>query len=191
MAVYAVPIRITWNYGTGSPGANVWHGRSTSEWPPEADGQSMIDALEQFYTDCAGFYPEGVEVAFDGVITGVGLDAGDSAQFPPWTVAGTATGNKESTALQLVVSWGTNSGGRSGRGRTFIGPLSAGIAGADGTPTQGAVDLLQDAAQDLIDASDSFANGAIGVWSPKDQVVRDFVTSAVRRKYGVLRSRRD
>jgi len=191
MGLFTLPIRITWPYGTGSPGANVWHFRTTGAFNDDSDAEAMIDAVHDFYSGIVTFYRSDVDIDFDGVVTGMGADSGESATFDTWHVDGTATGDALSSALQMCISWGSGSGGRSGRGRTFIGPLPSTIDASDGVPVQAAADQLLDAANALIETSDSFANGAVGVWSPTDGVLRDFTVASVRRQFAILRSRRD
>lgn len=191
MALMTHPVQIAWSYGTGSPGANVWHLRSTGSAIGGADAQSMSDIIKAFYQDIAGYFPTGVTIDFLGTVTGLGDDLGDSATLTPWQVVGTGGTGRLSSALQLVVSWKSNTGGRKGRGRTFIGPLNSGLADGSGVPTSAGATDLQAAAEDLIEASDSFANGAIVVYSKVDGLARDVTQATVARKFGVLRSRRD
>jgi hypothetical protein len=108
-----------------------------------------------------------------------------------WSIGAGGGGNVLPPANCIVVGWRTSGGGRRGRGRTFLGPLDSILLEANG----GVVDLeltaIRDAAAALVDASDSFNDGALGVFSPTGNLFRDFVSSAVRDQFAVLRSRRD
>lgn len=192
MVIARVPIGINWSYGTGSPGANIWHAR----WDGDLDGSpqlaGLLDDLQTFYDDISGLFTPAVTIHFDGEVTGLGGDTGETASYDPWTITGSAgSGSGLPTSNQIVVGWKTGSGGRSGRGRTFLGPLETGVSGADSLPVPGAITAVQDAADLLISEGLDAGNGSWGVFSRQDNVVRDFTSATVRREFGVLRSRRD
>lgn len=192
MTIATVPIRLSWTGATGSPGANVWHPRWDGDLGGSAQLAGLLEDLEAFYTAIALLFPPTWSANFDGEITGLGDDLGDSATYEAWSVVGTAnTGNFLPPSNQMLVSWRTGSGGRRGRGRTFLGPVAVAVSDAVGTPTTGAIDVVQDAADALIAASSDPGNGAWGVYSRVDGVVRDFVTALVPDEFAVLRSRRD
>ena len=96
-----------------------------------------------------------------------------------------------SALLAVVVSWRTTSASRSGRGRTFIGPLCAEAAQQDGTPTPACVNTIRDAASDLREASEGPLGWSLGVLSVKQGVLRDFTGEKVADRFAYLSSRRD
>jgi hypothetical protein len=61
----------------------------------------------------------------------------------------------------------------------------------NGTPYETTRALIAAAGMDLISSFDESFDGALGVWSPTDEVLRDFTGCQVRNKFAVLRSRRD
>nr|CRY97286.1 hypothetical protein [uncultured prokaryote] len=190
MATFRLAVDINWTHGSGSPGANVWHGRTTSGLDGSEIG-GLVDDLEAFYTSIASLYTSDTVLSFSGEVAGVGDDADDSLVVPGWTVTGSGSPNALSTALQLCISWRTGSGGRSGRGRTFIGPFNASTADANGLPLASKTASLNAAAAALVAAGGARGNGSFGVYSPTDNVIRDFVSGAAANKFAILRSRRD
>nr|CRY97281.1 hypothetical protein [uncultured prokaryote] len=191
MALYRIPIDLTWNYGSGSPGVNIWHARTTGDFNPSGEITGLTESLRLFYDAIKSSYSSLVDIDFSGEVSGVGPDTGMSGATTPWHVDGGTVGSQASTLLQLVVSWKTGSGGRRGQGRTFIGPLQDGLQGTNGLPVTGGVAAIQTAATALIGRNDGAGNGSFGVWSPTDGLLRDFVAATVRPQFASLRSRRD
>nr|CRY97284.1 hypothetical protein [uncultured prokaryote] len=191
MSTFRAVVDINWSHGTGAPGANVFHGRTTGTLGSADEEDALLLDLKAFYTAMAAFATSDTRFSFSGEIMGLGDDAGDSRVIDPWTVQGGGGSPALSTALQVAVSWRTGSGGRSGRGRTFFGPLSALAGTADGLPTAVVVGDLQTAATNLIEAGAGRLDGAWGVYSPQDNVIRDFTGASVKRQFAVLKSRRD
>lgn len=191
MATYRMPVEITWTQASGSPGANIWHVRTTGSVGDSGEAQGLSDIVRDFYTAIQGFFPSPVNISFNGEFQGVGDDTGSSAITTPWGIDGTADPEFLPPANCLLAAWGTSGGGRSGRGRTFIGPLGTGNAEDNGTPVEAARSELLAAMEDLIESSDSFANGAVGIYSRTQDVFRDVVSAKVPNYFAVLRSRRD
>lgn len=192
MSIAYATVALTWD-GLGSPGTNTWALRSTgSDFQSAEEFQGLMDIIRDFYVGVSDYLRSGMSVTWDGVVHGLGTDEGDSKSFDPWApvVAGN-NGNDAAEALCIVAGWRSNSGGRSGKGRTFIGPLATQAFDGNGLLAAATVATVQDRAEDLVDASTGFTNGAIGVYSRKDDVLRDFTSVLVSSKYGVLRSRRD
>ena len=94
-------------------------------------------------------------------------------------------------ATALVVGWRTSSASRAGRGRTFLSPLTAAAVEGDGTVSGTQLAAVRGAAQTLIDSSTTEGDGAFGVYSQSQSLLRDFVSVRVQDKFAVLRSRRD
>lgn len=191
MPTIRIPIDLTWGGGvSGSPGANVWHGRLTAIVGP-SDVDDLLEPLHDYYTAIAGLFCADLTMAFAGECTGLGDDAGDTFMGTPWSVTGTAGVDHLAPALQMLVNWRTNTGGRRGRGRTFHGPLATGVHQDNGTPTEAARATLQDAADDLIQATSDIGDGALGIYSRVDSVIRDLTSASIPNEFAVLRSRRD
>lgn len=191
MPTYRYPVKITWA-GTGSPGVNVWHLRTVSDGPLNNDLEQIVDAIKDFYTAIASIYMPSTTIAGPGEAIKDPEGSPEYEQVTPWSVAGLSSGSGYlPMASQLCVSWRTTSATRSGRGRTFLGPLSLSGVQADGTPTAGLISTVQTAATNLVNFSNGFDNGAVGVYSQTQNVLRDIVSSNVRDTFAVLRSRRD
>lgn len=188
MPTGTIPVEIAWGYGHGSPGANVWHCRNSLLSTTFND---QAEWLHDFYTAIASLFNATTTMKFLGEISGVGDDAGNLYVADPWTVTGTDSSSVAPPSLQMLVQWRAETGGRQGRGRTFIGPLAASAVESNGTPAEGARTQLLAAANDLIDTSEGDGNGAVGIYSKVGLVFRDFKTCTVPNDFAILRSRRD
>jgi len=191
MPLARIAVDLTWSGASGGPGANVWHLRAD---PADTFGsafQAMIDSIQQFYVSISPLYPGGVTASFSGEVSGVGPDNGTTGTVNGWATSGGGGAAFMPPMTQMLVNWTTGSGGRRGRGRTFIGPLSPNYQEADGTPSSAGVTVLTNAAAALVEDSDSFTNGAVVVYSRTDGLARDITGSSVPNRFSVLRSRRD
>lgn len=191
MATLRIPIDLTWSGATGSPGVNVWHARTESTIGEPEDVDALAGYLEDFYTAIANVYPSTVTIAFGGEATGVGDDSETIFPAPAWSVTGTGAAAFAPPVLAMYVNWRAATGGRNGRGRTFLGPHNAVIAEGNGTPTEDYRTLVQGAVDALVAESQNSLNGALGVYSRAENIFRDFSSGAVPNKFAVLRSRRD
>lgn len=188
MAIAQYNVGLEWNNAPGGPGVNSWHIRYQS-----ADGGELgaaAAALRAFYVSCQSFFPSGVVIRFpDTAVT-----VGDSPTFvhvnPPAVVNANGSGGYAPLSSAVVVGWRTTAATRSGRGRTFLGPLGKGTIDSDGTPVPDVLNGIQAAAATLISASLNDNGWAFGVYSKKDGVIRDFTSARVRDVFAVLRSRR-
>ena len=191
MAIYRVVVGITWN-GEGSPGVNVWHYRTESVLSEE-DLEDGLDTLRTFYDSIKTIYPNGVQLTLPVDVVRVDTDPPESVPFTSTTVNGTGGTIELSELLQLCVSWKTSVRTRSGSGRTFLGPLEYNAAEADGTPKNAVVTMVKTAAAALIITSGlEDSNGAWGVYSRTQGVIRDFTgLTCDQSKFAVLKSRRD
>lgn len=183
-----IAIAVDWGYAHGSPGANVFHCRDQLGSESFHD---QADWLHTFFDAIKGLYNSTTTLRFLGDISGIGDDAGNLYTADPWTVTGTDTGSVAPAVLQMLTQWRAETGGRRGRGRTYIGPLGAGTVESNGTPAEGSRTVLLDAANDLIDTSTASANGAMCVYSRVDGILRDIVGVTVPNDFAILRSRRD
>lgn len=191
MVLARIPVDLTWTGATGSPGVNVWHGRFLGAVAPFDDLEGLTTMLNTFYATIAPIFPATMSCTYAGVAYGVGANAEEEYTSPAWTVEGDAGADFLAPALAMYVNWSTGSGGRNGRGRTFLGPLGVSSAEGNGTPAEGLRGTVQGAVDALVSASLTDANGALGVFSRVDGVLRDFTAGAVPNKFAVLRSRRD
>lgn len=186
----------------GGVGTNTWHIRTSTGVPIiEADGNRLMGLIEDFYTANASLFPDTAAFQFNGELQGVGPEEGESSTIDDWTTVGAVAGGNMPPAVALCVGWKTLSGGRMGKGRTFLGPLATNVCAADGTPSATALGTARTAAQNLVAASLADGNGAVGIWSngraasggnpAAPPAFRDIAATATRNVFASLRSRRD
>lgn len=184
-------VTLNWD-GNGSPGTNTWNMRTTgSDFANAEEPEDLMGLVEDFYNGMKTILRTGLVIAWDGVYHGLGIDQGDTKQFTPWSITVGGQGDDAPEAIACVVQWGSASGGRRGKGRTFLGPLNKSMLNSVGQLDPTFTAPVQTAADALVSASSGFANGALGVYSRVDNLVRDFTTATKSAKYGLLRSRRD
>lgn len=202
MAVWRIPIEMqgTW---AGGPGVNVWHGRTSAGEGSPLEGeqlQGIVDALRAFYNTISTLYVNKVTLAL-GPIVNEATKVATTKTFtaiPPSATAGAAPPH-----LAIVLGWRSSLAARRGIGRTFIGPVHSGNLNTDGTPEDGSLTIVRNAAQTLLNASLTDNGWALGVWGQEaalppgseanaqtPRVLRDFVNFRVRDQWAVRRSRR-
>lgn len=198
MALYEMPVDITWTGASGSPGAAVWHVRTTATvpgGPQERDELADFSTwLQEFYTGVAQLQPSGVTSRFQGQFIQVGVPNADRvvvSGITGWSVQSTGAGQYVPPANQMILQMKTARYGRSGRGRKFIGPIYRGVTQDNGTPTEAARAQLLSTANALIAHYDGAGNGAFIVYSQKLKLGFDWISAGVPNEFGVLRSRRD
>lgn len=204
MAVYRVSVGLTWT-GPGSPGANVWHLRTEEEGSPLGNEQlqDAIDELHAFYSGLntttggvAGIFAPGTRFNLESV-TNVESDEGAA---PTWVeIVSASTDGDLPPICQICVSWKTTSHTRRGSGRTFLGPLNAGVQANDGSISGAHRQRILDAATLLAThngVDDGWAIGVYGLVAPggtplSPHVLRDIIGATVGTQFASLRSRRD
>ena len=192
MSVWRTQVRIN-SPSLGGVGTNTFHFRCLQgDLASETLGlQGASDGLESFYTDLQVNLAGLSTLRHDGTWQEVGVEESRQIEVSGWTFSPTTGGNPLPPANALVIGWRAAGGGRSGRGRTFLGPMSVNTLQSDGTPTEAARTDVETAASELIADFAGAGDGSFCVWSPTDDLARDFVSASVRNEYGVLRSRRD
>lgn len=185
MTIYKIPVTIE-GAGLPSPAMNIFH--------VSADGtlnlQEAVDALETFYTAIKSLYSSAHTISAG---TGIIADPyGDPtySDATPWSMTGPGSGNRQPVLLSVVVGWRTGVATRSGRGRTFLGPFTAG-SDSDGTPSAEMIGQIRDAADDLVADSQSLNGWELGVFSVKQSTFRPVTAAIVKDRYAYLSSRRD
>jgi len=193
MPIYRLPVRIV-DPVLGGDGVNIFHVRTGGGIGETATLNRAVGWLEDFYNAMVPVFSSNTDFFFDGVATEIATEApGVNDDLDTWTTGGTGTSIPLPAANCIVVGWKTTLATRSGRGRTFLGPMASATAESNGTVTAAALSTIRTAASAMVDASTAAdPDGvALGVWSPTDQLLRDFTGSTVRDKFAVLRSRRD
>ena len=190
MSIVRVPVRIEYAQA-GGPGYNVWHFRTADDDPGTWQLGDALDALEAFYTSLRALYPTTTRIYIGEGMVKDPLGSPEYVDDDSRVLTGSTVGGVNSTLLAIVVSWRTTSATRSGRGRTFLGPLSANTNQGDGTPLDANVTGVRTAAQTLVNASTGPGGWSVGVLSTKQGVFRDITGSTVRDRFSFLSSRRD
>jgi hypothetical protein len=193
MAVWKMATTIT-DPNLGGTGVNLWHGRTDATITENASLNAEMDWVKTFFTAIAALLPSPCLISYDGVATEVGTGSPRVIEgLTTWSVAASGAGLPMPPANCIVVGWKTGLATRSGRGRTFIGPLKQAVCEQNGTIASANLSTIRTAASALVTSSlaETTPPSALGVWSVKDQLLRDFTGSAVRDKFAVLRSRRD
>jgi hypothetical protein len=191
MPTYEFPVNLTFP-GSGSPGVNIWHCRTTGDFPSTGELQGLSEIIEDFYTAIKGYFPGAAYTAsYLGVASTVEEDPQFDTSAPAWVVVGSGGVNVMPQATAICMTLRTLSADRSGRGRKFLGPFSVDAMQSDGSPTTAALTAIRAAGLAMVVASTAFANGAIGVYSQQESVIRDITGATVRDQFAVLRSRRD
>jgi hypothetical protein len=190
MALWRMTVDLSYGVGTGH-GTNTWHLRSTGVEPDDTDLQDLVDAIKDWYG--AGFahcVPTTSHARFDGVLQEINSDSPRALAVTGFDSAGAVAANYAPPANQIVTTWRSTLSARSGRGRTFIGPVALPVFQDDGTVATATLTALVNAGNALCAASQAFSNGAVVVWSPTDNVGRDIIAATVTDQIAVLRSRR-
>ena len=137
--------------GTGNTGPffNVWHIQTGTLTTARANAH--IGALKTFYTSIAAVCYTTSQQWFIGEKV-VAIDATPPVYVP--STAQTVTGTNGTAycppAVAWVVSWKTTVATRSGRGRTYLGPLSQSVLAVGGGFNATQVTTVQNAANKLL-----------------------------------------
>lgn len=191
MGVFRANVNLQFAAGDGG-GTNSWTLRTLSDDGTTTEVESLMGHVEDFYDAIFSVFPDNYTISWDGSVTQIGTPTpGLLAAGTPWTVNGLGGVNYGPAAAMICVSWKSSLATRRGRGRTFLGPVSANaVQGSDGSVTDTVLTTVRTAANALVSASLADTNGALAVWSELDQVARDFTSASVTDQVAVLRSRR-
>lgn len=193
MPTYRATVLCRFSAGGGA-GTNTWHFRTDNPIGIEDEPSTIMGWVEDFYTGVAGLVPSTYTWSWDGQVTEVNtLEPAFTAPRTGWSVAGTLSNAFYAGAASMAcVTWRTALASRSGRGRTFLGPIAQGAIEGNGSLTPAALAAVRAAGSALVSQSNTNDGvGALGVFSPTDAVIRDMVGATVTDQVAVLRSRRD
>lgn len=189
MSIFRVPVSVSFPQA-GGPAMNVLHVRTADVDTAEEIGNAL-DALEAFYTAIQIYFPQYAQIRLgEGMVQDV---LGSPVYYPDdlRVINSSSSLPPAATLLAVVVSWRTVSATRSGRGRTFIGPIQTNAIDGDATPSAALISALNTAAGNLVSASTGAGGWSLCVLSQKEHLARDVTGHRVRDRWGVLRSRRD
>lgn len=175
----------------GGTGVNVWHARTTADDDVSGPLQDHEDALEAFYSAITGVAAGGTEFHSPGEWIRVNPEPPVIAVTDGFTVVTGTSVPPLPPANCIVVGWGSVTPTRRGRGRTFVGPIGTSMLEGDGTVTAAALTTCRGAADSVLAHNAIAGDGALGVYSRTDNVIRDFTSRTVHDQFAVLRSRRD
>jgi len=170
MGIWRTQVQSTFPIGS-KHGVNTWHIRTQDLGDNSQTIQDLMNQVGGFYYAVAAKVPGSGHFVWDGT-------------------AVSGTGNWGPAPAMACVTWRSAKASRRGRGRTFLGPFAADAFGPDGTLDDGFRTDLLEAAADLITFSAANGNGAIGVYSQVDLLLRDYVSATITDQAAVLKSRR-
>lgn len=177
-----------------SPGTNTWHAQTPLP-ASDDDNQGLLLDLENnlaaFYVALDEYMAGSSAAVFDGVWTEIPGEDGFVRHTAGWNAGAASALAPMPPADCLAIQWRAATGGRSGRGRSFLGPLGTSTLQDNGTPTEAFRTDMKAAGDELITAQGDSGDGQFCVWSEKDQTGRPFATCLVPNKFASLRSRRD
>lgn len=185
--------KVTLNHASlGGTGTNTWHIRTVASGSAAADDvASAMSLVQGFYGESSSMFPDSLAVRWDGTARGVLTSENDVVERDPWLVVGVVAGGILPPSQALCVNWIGESGDRSRRGRTFLGPASEFANQDNGTPSADVLNAVRGGATALVENSRSETGFALCVYSRQEGLFRDFVASSVRNQWASLRSRRD
>lgn len=194
MSVWRATVKIT-SPVLGGTGSNtfVFSYDGDDNPQPEIDGlQVADDRLQAFFTAIGNIYCNDTVTDFDGEWRQLDPGATNVRSTAGWAVGGSGGAASLPPVCCLVAGWRTTVPGRSGRGRTFLGPLSVNTLESNGTPVEASRTIVQvQAEQHLIDHPDFDGVGRYGIWSTKNDGFAPIVSVSTRNEFAVLTTRRD
>lgn len=184
---------VEWKFPIGSGGGtNTWHLRTLSDDGTTTEVQALMGLVSNFYYGIRGAFPSDTTWYWDGLAAQIATPTPRLLEGAvAWQITGSAPSNDYGPAPGMIcVTWRTALATKRGRGRTFLGPVARPVMEANGTIADPIMTTVRTEAAALVSASLSDTNGALGVWSETDGVLRDFVASNATDQVAVLRSRR-
>lgn len=192
MPIFRATVDLSFPIGSGG-GTNSWAIRTVDAGPLELENiQDLMGRVQAFYQGITQLFPSTFSASWDGTVRELGTTEPEfRAPDTGWTVVGSASETEYGPAPAMAcVTWRTSLGNRSGRGRTFLGPLRKSAFEGNGTLFNTDLSALRSAAATLADGNGTFEAGALVVWSEVDGVGRDIIGSSVTDQAAVLTSRR-
>lgn len=190
MAIYRAVVTIS-NGILGGTGTNTWHLRTITGPTGLATANILMGHVHDFYENMNNYFHDDTVFNFNGEFSGVGESENTVITGDTWQANGTTTTWPLPPANTICVTWKGEAGDRSKNGRTFLGPIGSNCNDPQGTIDNTVLTAIRNEADTLVGHSLEDGNGALGIWSRQEQVLRDFSESHVSDKFAILRSRRD
>lgn len=191
MAIYRIPVKIT-HASLPDMAMNVLHFRVSAGVNTESQNLGeAITTTVALYNAIKNYY------AYQAVITIGESMIRDPLGTPEYvdddvhTLSADGVAGNAPVLLAACVGWRTSSATRSGRGRTFFGPLSPAVLESNGTPTTNFVGDMNTAVNAFVASSQEQNEWAFGVLSTKTGVFRDVTGHSLKDRWAYLSSRRD
>lgn len=176
---------------TGVPGS-PFYSNLFFEGTLSTDAQAAVDAVRAFWVKIAVLMAPGILINIDPFVPTItpagGQVTGGFTIVPGTVIPGVGAGTTVPASSQLLAQLltGQYQAGRQVRGKFNLPWVTEEHNVGQGIPSAAAMDLLQDAFEDLI-----AAGPALQVWSRKAGNAADVSAVTVSPKWAVLRSRRD
>lgn len=166
----------------------------------EATAQLVAAEFATFYTGVsgAGAGNRGIRdlLATSVQLSSITVQEIDAVPYLPpyeffYSVAGTDAGDELAPQTAFMIQWRTPSGGRSGKGRTFLGGFTENVnddATSIGRPTDAFVDAVANAADDLMSRLDTLG-ADLSVVSYVDVVARKVTSCRLTNRWATQRRR--
>lgn len=191
MTMYRANVSIANSVVVG-PAVNTFHLRTDGiDDDSDAAIQGLLDGLNDYYSAIRNEFATGTVFSCDGIVTQVGVEDPVIRVKEGWTASSTTGQGPLPAANAVMVKWASSVPSRSGRGRTYHSPIGTNANGAGGNVDSATRTVFKNAGDALIASFDGIGDGALGVYSREDNVIRDFVACSVATKFAILRSRRD
>ena len=127
-------ITVAINGGAGSPPDYNVHFVSTADQLP-ATMTAVLTQFKNFYDAVKAWFPNGQIFTIGAQVLDMETTPPTVLAVPPQTVTGTDFSGYCPPQCAVVVSWKTILASRSGRGRSYIGPVGRAGETTNGTPT--------------------------------------------------------
>lgn len=191
MGIFRTTVDLSFPYGSGG-GTNTWHLRTVSDDGTATEVNTLMGVVRSFYDAMSPLLPNSMTISWDGYAQQVGVADPVAISGTAWTpVTGDDAAGIGAAQDMICVTWRTTLSTRSGRGRTFVGPVGYGTFQGDGTVETTDLATARSAAESLVAASAAASvAGAIVVYSPTLGVARDITGTLVNDRFAHLSSRR-
>lgn len=187
--------RVDWDYGSGSPGVTVLHGRTNTGSSDEAAAQDMANQARELFFALRTVFADDVTFTFPSEVTELNTTTGVLEDIYAITAPASVDGIVDSgwaAPAGAIIRWDTDAivAGRRLRGRTFLVPIAATVFQNDGSINAADLTNIDTAAAQWSDVT-FFTDFSPSVWSRTHGIQADITSHLAVDRVAVLRSRRD